>query len=118
MARSIKIYKEQNKTMDLKELANEVHDIAKRKGFWDEKRNFGEMIALIHSELSEALEAHRNNNPPCEKIPEITSIEEEMADTIIRILDLCEGEGINIERAICYKIKYNKNRPHKHGKQY
>lgn len=104
--------------MDIKELAKELHATAKEKGFWDEDRNFGEMIALIHSELSEALEADRQGNPPCDKIPEISAIEEEMADALIRILDLCEGKGLDIENAITLKMAFNAKRAWKHGKKY
>lgn len=116
--------------MDIKKLSQELHTIAKEKGFWEpkkcphcggelpEKRNFGEMIALIHSELSEALEADRQGNPPCEKIPEITAIEEEMADALIRILDICEGNNFDIIKAIEMKMDFNSKRAWKHGKKY
>ena len=45
---------------DLNTLAKEINDCAVAHGFWEGDRNFGEMIALMHSELSEALEDHRN----------------------------------------------------------
>lgn len=48
----------------LNTLAAKIHETARDHGFWDKERNFGEMIALMHSELSEALEAHREGNPP------------------------------------------------------
>lgn len=51
--------------MSLNNLAKKIHDTAEAHGFWPEEgRNFGEMLALMHSELSEALEEHRQGHPP------------------------------------------------------
>lgn len=103
--------------MDIKELGKEVHQIAVDKGFWDEDRNFGEMIALVHAELSEALEADREDAMD-NKLPHRKGVEVELADAIIRILDMGEGLGLDLEGAIREKINYNSTRPHKHGKKY
>lgn len=95
-----------------------VHNNARDKGWWDEARNDGEAIALMHSELSEALEALRKGNPNDEKCPQFTNLEVELADCIIRILDFAGGNGLDIAGAIVAKHEFNKTRPHKHGKKF
>jgi NTP pyrophosphatase (non-canonical NTP hydrolase) len=80
-----------------------------------QNRNDGEMIALMHSELSEALEGHRHGNPPSDHIPEFSALEEEMADVIIRILDYAEKRKLNVAQAIIAKLAFNAGRGYKHG---
>lgn len=94
------------------------HEHAKSKGFWEKDRNNGEMIALMHSELSEALEADRHKNPPDDKIPEFSSMEAELADVVIRIFDFCQARNLRLPEAILAKMAYNLTRPHKHGKEF
>lgn len=109
-------------------LQKQCHKIAKEKGFWDDwsitlepnktvygitdlkYRNNGELIALMHSELSEALEAIRHDD--------WKNVGEEMADTVIRILDFCEARGINLSKEIVKKMKINRKREYKHGKKF
>lgn len=82
------------------ERAEEVNNNAKEKGWWDSERNDGEMIALMHSELSEALEALRHGNPVDDHIPEFKSTEAELADVVIRIMDYGRARGLRIAEAI------------------
>ena len=103
------------------DLANECHKNSAAHGFWDEERNVGEMLALIHSELSEALEAHRRDGGTREDhhVQHRTNFEVELADAIIRILDLAHAHGFAIGHAVVEKHLFNMSRDtNKHGKKY
>jgi len=89
----------------------ECHTIAKEKGWWDIERNDGELIALMHSELSEALEAMRNHATK-------EQVAEELADCCIRIFDYCGARDVDLEKTLLQKIEYNKTRPYRHGKKF
>ena len=103
-------------TATLKIQAALVSQFMQTQGFW-ESDNTGEKIALMHSELSEALEADRKNLD-AEHIPGFTGVEEELADVIIRILDFAGHHNLRLGEALSAKITYNLTRPFKHGKAY
>ncbi len=98
-----------------------VHRNAREKGFWDGKTldipGVGLTLALIHSEISEALEAAREDYPASKKIPEIGNFEEELADAVIRLMDLSGAMGLNLGEAVLKKMTYNTSRPRMHGKK-
>lgn len=85
------------------------------QGFW-ESDNVGEKIALMHSELSEMLEADRKD-APSDKIP-MSGVEEEAADVLIRLLDFCGHFRLDLGRALRLKLLMNLGREYRHGKGY
>lgn len=133
----------------LNELSKQIHENAICHGFYDSDRNLGEMLCLIHSEVSEALEALRTDKQysniskseqwfiqgmadknfghsffddnffykEFEHLVKNT-FEDELADIIIRVLDLAAYKKIDIESHVNAKIRYNSMRQHKHGKNF
>lgn len=121
----------------INELSKEIHSRNIEKGFYEKEKNTGEMLCLIHSEVSEALEADRKGcyaNVPCfEAFSDFdrpksdafsfestikNTFEDELADIMIRVMDLAAFKGIDLEKHIELKMKYNLKREKYHGKKY
>ena len=99
-------------------MSGSIHDNAAVHGWWEKPREDGTLIALIMSEAAEALEALRNGNKPDEHCPQFSGAEVELADVIIRIMDMAEARGWDVAGAIVAKHEFNKTRPYKHGKEF
>ena len=123
--------------MTITELVERSHANAVDKGFYGDdgkqERNVGELLMLIVSELGEALEAHRkdkfsdllalqscgfnNKSIAFERFVK-DGFEDEIADTFIRLADMCGYLNIDIEAYIKAKMAYNATREKLHGKRY
>lgn len=92
------------------------HGIAKDAGWWSDietgspiQRNKGELLCLIHSEISEAMEGERKDLMD-DKLPHRKMAEVELADTVIRICDYAGAHGYDLGGALVEKLKYNMSR--------
>lgn len=118
MVQPVKLRFDSSAKGSIDQLIYGVHQNAIDKGWYEEPRTFGEIIALVHSELSEALEDYRagrviteiyfEGEKPC-------GIPIELADVLIRIFDTCGYYGIDLEEAVMVKMQYNATRERRHG---
>ena len=108
--------------MNISDLCHGAHEVALEKGWYDPPKSFGEMILMCHTELSEAIQEYRiygdlnsihTVGGLAGNVPHGVPIE--LADLVIRVADLCQNYGIDLEDAIAKKIEYNKTRPMRHG---
>lgn len=99
-------------------LCEDCHKNSKEHGFWDKERNRAEMLMLMVSELSEALEYMRHGDGPSDHIDGFSGVEEELADVLIRIFDFAGGHKLNLGDALSAKIRFNQTREQMHGKKF
>ncbi|MDA8886730.1 hypothetical protein OAD66_05415 [Bacteroidia bacterium] len=119
----------------INKLTSEIHQNAVSKGFYADERNIGEILCLIHSEVSEALEADRDNRFLRSDLSDVLKLddsafvakfekttkntfEDELADILIRVMDLAGYKDIDLEKHLEAKMRYNALRSFKHGKKY
>ncbi len=104
--------------MNLNDMATKAHEIATSKGFWVEghagidRYRIATFIGLIHTEVSELMEAHRSEEKT------IDDMGEEMADIIIRVGDLAAHYRLDLDYLVAWKMAKNEIRPVRHGKRY
>lgn len=109
------------KITDLSKFIEEVHNNAVDHGWHDEYRSFGDLLSLMHSELSEALQEYRNskcyhyyvNDKNNQLAPHGIAVE--LADCVLRIFDWAGMMGVDLESILVEKHQYNISREFKHG---
>ena len=108
---------------DLREIQRTIWSTAEEHGWHGEDDTVPVKLVMIHSEVSEALEEYRNAEEgddlaavyytASSKKPEGFGVE--LADIVIRVLDLAEMVGADLTDLILAKMEYNESRPYRHG---
>lgn len=98
----------------------EIHANAVEHGWYDgPEKNFGELLMLVVTEVAEVMEEYRKGRHMKESYlneeGKICGVPSELADIVIRVMDICAHYDIDLEQAIAQKHEYNKSRPYKHG---
>jgi len=96
-------------------MQEQAYRITKSKGWCERERTDAELLCLVHSEVSEAVEALRHGNGPSDHIPEFSGMEEELADVVIRIMSMAGEKGWQVALALAEKMNFNRTRPKMHG---
>jgi NTP pyrophosphatase (non-canonical NTP hydrolase) len=99
-------------------MVQRAHDIAVAHGFNHSWASVPEALALVHSEVSEVLEAHRRPSNFQSKEDQINAVAEELADVVIRVGDLAGALEIDLQKFIQQKMEFNEKRPYRNGKAY
>lgn len=105
-------------TITLDYLRDIAHITATEHGWWDDNRSTGEALLKVMVEVAEAVQALEAGNPPDKHLPDFDSLTIELADTVIRILDLAGRLNLPLGAAIVAKMAFNESRPYRHGKQF
>ena len=104
--------------MSLNELRDKAYQNAVNKGFYDAGTpDVSAYCANLHGEVSELWEAHRKGllHAGCDKPIMLNCLEEELADIVIRCLDMAGALSVNLDRAVAEKMRYNATRSYRHG---